>query len=45
MYETLELLAGQNPCGAIDDAIAGADMTDMLDPESVEALRSLGYIQ
>jgi arylsulfatase len=45
MYETLELMAGQNPCGAIDDAIAGADMTDMLDPESVEALRSLGYIQ
>lgn len=50
--EAVELLmghlkdaAGEKPCAAIYDALAGKSIEDGLDEERIEQLRSLGYIQ
>lgn len=44
LYDRLVAEAGGEPCGVIAEAIEGGDIMDV-DEETLEALRSLGYIQ
>lgn len=44
LWDRFVELAGGEPCTVIADAIEGGDITDV-DEETLEALRSLGYIQ
>ncbi|MDX1626422.1 MAG: sulfatase [Wenzhouxiangellaceae bacterium] len=45
LFDGLTALIGGDPCDVIRDATAGAEITDNLDEETIEKLRSLGYIQ
>jgi len=44
LLTTLGTLLGGDPCTAIQEAVRGTAQTVGLDPESVEALRALGYL-
>ena len=44
MFALLSEMTDGDPCTAIESAIEGGSMTDV-DDETLEALRSLGYIQ
>ncbi len=46
LLQMLRLISGADePCQAIEDALAGKDQTEGLSPETIEGLRALGYIQ
>lgn len=46
LLQMLRLIAGtEDPCQAIEDALAGADPTQGLDEATIESLRALGYLQ
>lgn len=45
LFVTLEAIAGDHPCDAINDAIGGVGKFDNVDEETLRKLRSLGYIQ
>ena len=45
MMDVLKAAAGGDPCRTIEDALAGVEQTEGLSAESIEGLRSLGYIQ
>lgn len=45
LFAHLQDAAGEKPCDAIYDALAGKSMEEGLDDERIEQLRSLGYIQ
>jgi arylsulfatase len=45
LFEQMSAEAGGDPCEVIKDAVRGADIRDNLDEETIEKLKSLGYIQ
>lgn len=45
LYDRMVENVGGDPCKVIQDALRGAKMTDNLDDETIERLKSLGYIQ
>lgn len=46
LLHVLRLIGGvEDPCKAIEEALAGQDPTAGLSPETVESLRALGYLQ
>lgn len=46
LLQMLRLISGtEDPCQAIEDALAGADPAQGLDAETIESLRALGYLQ
>lgn len=45
LFDALSEEIGGDPCEVIIGAQSGAEMTDRLDDETIEKLRSLGYIQ
>ncbi len=45
LYETLELVTGDNPCKVLQAAVAGKAVDSDLTKEQMERLKSLGYIQ
>lgn len=45
MLETLELIAGDDPCRTIEEALSGVEQTTGLSEETIEGLRALGYVQ
>jgi arylsulfatase A-like enzyme len=45
LFDALVDEIGGDPCKVVADAQSGAEMTERLDDETIEKLRSLGYIQ
>lgn len=45
LFDTMTEVIGGDPCETIKDAVRGADISDNLDEETIEKLKSLGYIQ
>lgn len=45
LFEAMSTLAGGDPCDVLKDAVRGSEMTEDLDDETIQKLRSLGYIQ
>jgi arylsulfatase len=45
LFELMKDEAGGDPCEVIKGAVRGADIRDNLDEETIEKLKSLGYIQ
>lgn len=45
LFDAMSTLAGGDPCDVLEGAVRGAEMTQDLDDETIEKLRSLGYIQ
>lgn len=45
LFDLMSETAGGKPCEVIQDAVRGADISDNLDEETIEKLKSLGYIQ
>jgi arylsulfatase A-like enzyme len=45
LFDALVSEIGGDPCDVIVNAQRGAEMTERLDDETIEKLRSLGYIQ
>lgn len=44
IFDFMHEVAGGDPCTVIDNAVAGGSMTEV-DDETLEALKSLGYVQ
>lgn len=45
LFDAMSTLAGGDPCDVLEGAVRGSEMTQDLDDETIEKLRSLGYIQ
>lgn len=45
LFDAMSALAGGDPCDVLEGAVSGSEMTQDLDDETIEKLRSLGYIQ
>lgn len=45
LFDLMTEEAGGDPCEVIQNAVRGADIRDNLDEETIEKLKSLGYIQ
>lgn len=45
LFDTMAETIGGDPCEVIKNAVRGADIRDNLDEETIEKLKSLGYIQ
>jgi len=45
LFEAMESITVSDPCNSIENASQGRVPEDLLSPEQIEKLKSLGYIQ